>query len=248
MAGLDNPDIDVDLLYKINGYADSLPGWVSDAVTFLVEYGFAIGLVLAVLGTWFLVRSRAGSAQAVAGVSWALGAAGVSWLINQPISSFVARPRPFIDHPDLHVLVEGKTGWSFVSDHSAGAMAIAVGLLLVHRKIGIAAIVLAFVQGFGRVFTAVHYPTDVLAGFALATAVALLLSPLALYALTPLVRVLAGTRLLGWIAVGEDVRPDRDRDREQGSADGADGSGGEQGGDDGGGRHRARARRGVTAA
>ncbi|MFG2736919.1 phosphatase PAP2 family protein [Streptomyces harbinensis] len=241
MAGLDNPDIDVDLLYKINGYADSLPGWVADAVTFLVEYGFAIGLVLAVLGTWFLVRSRPGSAQAVAGVSWALGAAGVSYLINQPISSFVARPRPFIDHPDLHVLVQGKEGWSFVSDHSAGAMAIAVGLLLVHRRIGIAAIALAIVQGVGRVFTGVHYPTDVLGGFALATAVALLLSPLALYALTPLVRVMAGTRLFGWVAAGEDARPDAERE----PGDPVDG--GEPGGEDGGGRHRARARRGVGA-
>ena len=44
----------------------------------------------------------------------------------------------------------------------------------------------------------VHYPTDVIGGFALGTAVALLLAPLAMMLLTPLTTTIAGSRV-GWL-------------------------------------------------
>lgn len=53
-------------------------------------------------------------------------------------------------------------------------------------------------EGFCRVFMGVHYPTDVVGGFALGTAVALLLSPLASALLTPLTRGIG--RASGWVS------------------------------------------------
>jgi undecaprenyl-diphosphatase len=44
----------------------------------------------------------------------------------------------------------------------------------------------------------VHYPTDVVGGFALGTAVALLLAPLAMALLTPLVTAVGGSGA-GWL-------------------------------------------------
>ncbi|MDT0321113.1 phosphatase PAP2 family protein [Streptomyces millisiae] len=201
MVGLDNPDVELDILYEINGLAGRLPEWVRSLVSFVGEYGIPVGLVVLVGIGWLLVRRRPDAPAAVAGVLWAGGAAAVARLVNIPISEFVARPRPFVDHPDLDVLVEGKHGWSFVSDHASAAMAIAVALFLVHRVLGLIAFALALTQGFARVFVAVHYPTDVVGGFALGMAVALLLAPLAMAALTPLVRLLSNTRGLGWLAV-----------------------------------------------
>jgi undecaprenyl-diphosphatase len=135
-------------------------------------------------------------------VLWAPLAAAVGWLMNAPIRDLVARPRPFVDHPDVVVLLDGETGFSFVSDHATAAMAIAVSLLVVHRRLGLLALGVAALQGTARVLAGLHYPTDVAGGVALGTAVSLLLLPLALWALAPLVRRCARTPGLRWIAPG----------------------------------------------
>ncbi|RKN41840.1 phosphatase PAP2 family protein [Streptomyces hoynatensis] len=200
MAGLDNTDAELDVLYEFNDFAGRLPGWAARTASFLGETGLPLALVLLIVLAWFLVRRRPDAPTAVAGVLWAGPAAAVTWLVNMPIRDFVARPRPFVDHPDLEPLVDGKTGYSFVSDHAGIAMAIAVALFLVHRTLGLVAFALALCQGLARVLLAVHYPTDVIGGFALGTASALLFAPPAMAVLPPLVRAGARTRWLGWIA------------------------------------------------
>jgi undecaprenyl-diphosphatase len=138
-------------------------------------------------------------------------AAGIAVLVNVPIRGFVERPRPFLDHQGLEVLVRGKTDYSFVSDHATIVMALAVGLFVANRKFGLVALVLALFGGFIRVYMGVHYPTDVVGGFALGTAVALLLSPLAMALLTPLVQAVERSPRVGWLvrsrgrAEGEDT-------------------------------------------
>jgi undecaprenyl-diphosphatase len=122
-----------------------------------------------------------------AAIVWAPLAAGIAVLVNIPIRGFVERPRPFLEHKGLEVLVQGKTDFSFVSDHATVAMALAIGVFMANRKLGLLGIALAAVEGFCRVYMGVHYPTDVIGGFALGTAVALLLAPLALMVLTPVV-------------------------------------------------------------
>ncbi|MEW1724652.1 phosphatase PAP2 family protein [Streptomyces sp. NPDC093109] len=201
MAGLvlDGSNPDVSLLYDINGLAKDAPSWFDRTMEFTGEYGIMIALVLVVLCAWWSVR-RSGSAEdavtGVAGLLWAPLAAGVALLVNIPIRGFVERPRPFLDHKGLEVLVTGKTDYSFVSDHATMAMAIGAGVFIVHRRFGLFALGLALLEGFTRVYLGVHYPTDVIGGFALGTAVALLLTPLALALLTPLVSAVARTSRL----------------------------------------------------
>ncbi|MYT72348.1 MULTISPECIES: phosphatase PAP2 family protein [unclassified Streptomyces] len=189
-----NPD--VTLLYDINGLAADAPGWFDRTMEFVGEYGILLGLVLVVLWTWWGARKRDtldDAASSVAAVVWAPLAAAVAVLVNVPIRGFVERPRPFKDHDGLTVLVDGKTDFSFVSDHATLAMAMGAALFVAHRRLGFAAIGLAVLEGFCRVFMGVHYPTDVVGGFALGTAVALLLSPLASALITPLARVVGRT-------------------------------------------------------
>jgi undecaprenyl-diphosphatase len=219
MAGLaaDGVDPDVGLLYDINGLAKDAPTWLDRTMEFVGEYGIMLGLVLVVLWCWWSVRRR-GSAEdsvsAVAGLIWAPLAAGIALLVNIPIRGFVERPRPFLSHEGLEVLVAGKTDYSFVSDHATMAMAIGAGLFVANRRFGLAALGLAVAEGFCRVYMGVHYPTDVIGGFALGTAVALLLAPLALALLTPLVSAIAGSRHFGWLvrskraAAGGSLRPE----------------------------------------
>jgi undecaprenyl-diphosphatase len=135
----------------------------------------------------------------VAALVWAPLAAGVAVLVNVPIRGFVERPRPFVDHDGLEVLVDGKDDFSFVSDHATLTMAIAVALFVANRRFGLIGIGLALLEGFCRVYMGVHYPTDVVGGFALGTAVALLLSPVAMALLTPVVRAVEKSPRLGWL-------------------------------------------------
>ncbi|MFE5919903.1 phosphatase PAP2 family protein [Streptomyces sp. NPDC056468] len=189
MAGLaesgSNPD--VDLLFDINGLAKDAPRWFDRVMEYVGEYGLVLTMVLLVVWCWWSVRRRGDedAASSVAALVWAPLAAGIAVLVNVPIRGFVERPRPFRDHQGLEVLVSGKTDYSFVSDHATIAMALGVGLFVANRKFGLAGIGLALLEGFCRVYMGVHYPTDVIGGFALGTAVALLLSPPAMALLTP---------------------------------------------------------------
>ncbi|WP_405389505.1 phosphatase PAP2 family protein [Streptomyces sp. NBC_01102] len=202
MAGLalDGSNPDVSLLYDINGLAKAAPTWFDQAMGFVGEFGIMLGMVLVGLWCWWSVRRRGtteDSVTGVAGLVWAPLAAGIALIINIPIRGFVERPRPFNDHEGLEVLVAGKTDFSFVSDHATMAMAIGVGIFVANRKFGLYAIALALLEGFCRIYMGVHYPTDVIGGFALGTAVALLLAPLAMMMLTPLVGAVARAGSVG---------------------------------------------------
>ncbi|MFE6941698.1 phosphatase PAP2 family protein [Streptomyces chartreusis] len=203
MAGLaesgSNPD--VELLYDINGLAKDAPHWFDRVMGYVGEYGLLFVLILAVLWCWWSVRRRGAedAASSVAALVWAPLAAAVAVLVNVPIRGFVERPRPFKQHQGLEVLVSGKTDYSFVSDHATIAMALGVGLFVANRKFGLVGIGLALLEGFCRVYMGVHYPTDVVGGFALGTAVALLLSPLAMALLTPLMSAIERSPRGGWL-------------------------------------------------
>lgn len=229
MAGLadsgSNPD--VDLLYDINGLAKDAPHWFDRVMEFVGEWGLLLVMVLLVLWCWWGVRRRGGddAVHSVAALIWAPLAAAVAVLVNVPIRGFVERPRPFLDHQGLEVLIAGKSDYSFVSDHSTLMMAMAVGLFVANRKLGLIGIVLALLGGFCRVYMGVHYPTDVVGGFALGTAVALLLSPLAVAALTPVVRAVERSPRVGWL-----VRADHRSGGTRGKVlpEAADGAGAEE--------------------
>ncbi|MFI6686327.1 phosphatase PAP2 family protein [Streptomyces sp. NPDC050485] len=202
MAGLafDGANPDVSLLYDINGLAKHAPSWFDRVMAFIGEYGILLALVLTVLWCWWSVRrgeDRRSAVASVAGIVWGPLAAAIAVLVNIPIRGFVHRPRPFVDHQGLDVLIAGKSDFSFVSDHSTIAMAIGAGLFVANRKFGLIALGLALLEGFCRVYMGVHYPTDVVGGFALGTAVALLLAPLAQLLLTPVVAAVARSPRLG---------------------------------------------------
>ncbi|WP_371480097.1 phosphatase PAP2 family protein [Kitasatospora sp. NBC_00315] len=192
LADTGNPDLG--LLYAVNGLAESSPAWLDSTVSWIGEYGILLGLAALCLTGWLQARRRPDAPVAVAGLLWAPLAVALAELANLPIAAIVNRPRPFVDHTGLDVLVAGKEGThSFVSDHSTMSMGIAVALFLVNRRLGWIGGALALLQGFCRMFMGVHYPTDVIGGFALATAVVLLLAPIAMAVLVPLCHALTRT-------------------------------------------------------
>ena len=108
----------------------------------------------------------------------ALIAAGLSRTVTRLVPF---RPRPF-DAPGLHLdmplvsLFEAKGG-SFPSDHMALACALATGVFLVWRRVGLAlgAYALLFV-GLPRMYLGIHWATDVIGGAVLGIATTALLN------------------------------------------------------------------------
>lgn len=162
------------VLYKaLNGYAVGHDGFEDPMRLITVEAQFVF---MALLGALFVVggkwRSRNGRRGVVAAGFSALLALGVAHLITD----VWARPRPFEAHPgDAHLFVPASHDPSFPSDHATAAFAIAVALLLRHRKAGLLALGLAVAVSVSRVVVGTHYPSDVLAGAVLGGAAALFL-------------------------------------------------------------------------
>ena len=100
-------------------------------------------------------------------------------LCNIILQPLIGRRRPY-DYPLEHV---GKTmellgatphDFSFPSGHTIASFEAAVALTVRHKKLGAAALVLAVLIAFSRMYLYVHYPTDVLASVVLGSALAFL--------------------------------------------------------------------------
>lgn len=94
-------------------------------------------------------------------------AVGLSLVIGRGIQHFWFEARPWVDHPNTLQLIPHSADASFPSDHSLVAGAVAMVILLAWRWLGIVAVIVALLIGWGRVFVGVHYPGDVLAGLAI---------------------------------------------------------------------------------
>lgn len=105
--------------------------------------------------------------------SW-VAAVGGNGLLNRSLKALFQRDRPLHEHG---LVIE--SGWSFPSGHASGSVAIygMLAYLLVrstrpvwHLPIVLSAIGLVLLVGFSRVILQVHFFSDVIAGFASATA------------------------------------------------------------------------------
>ena len=83
---------------------------------------------------------------------------------NCLIKPLVARPRPFQQYADLVPLIAPPGEFSFPSGHSSSSFAAATALFMHHRKAGTAALILAALIAFSRLYVCVHFPSDVLCG------------------------------------------------------------------------------------
>lgn len=116
-----------------------------------------IWIVAAILCLIFKKTRKAGTCMAIALIL-------VLLISNLTLKPLIARPRPFILREEIELIISAPSGFSFPSGHTASSFAAATGLFIYHKKLGIAALIWAFLIAFSRLYMYVHYPTDVMAG------------------------------------------------------------------------------------
>lgn len=107
------------------------------------------------------------------GISVGVALLGSLLFNNMLIKNLVARTRPYRVIDTLTILIEEPGEFSFPSGHTSSSFAAAVVLfLLLPRKYGVPAMILACLIGISRLYVGVHYPTDVLGGMIMGTLLA----------------------------------------------------------------------------
>lgn len=92
-------------------------------------------------------------------------------IVHYVLKIVVGRPRPFYVDPTLMVngspvVYKLHPHTSFPSGHTSAAFAAAFLIIFSYKKSGIAAMSLACLIAFSRMYFGVHYPTDILGGIA----------------------------------------------------------------------------------
>ena len=165
--------------------------WLHLPMRLYAEYGVALFAGLLLL-SWWLAR-RHGDLHLVARALWAPVGVLLALWVNQFIAAAFAEPRPYAVLPHVTTLVSRSGDYSFPSDHAVMAGAVAAGIVLVHRRLGLAAAALAVLMACARVYVGAHFPLDVVAGLLVGVVIAVAASAVATRPLTSLVTVLART-------------------------------------------------------
>ena len=95
---------------------------------------------------------------------------GAVWLLavgmlvgNVCLKNFIARPRPCWLDSSVRLLIADPTDYSFPSGHTLSSVIGATILTKTDRRFGYAAIPLAALIAFSRLYLYAHFPSDVLA-------------------------------------------------------------------------------------
>jgi undecaprenyl-diphosphatase len=92
---------------------------------------------------------------------------------NLLLKNMVMRARPCQIDPTVALLVHIPSDYSFPSGHAMNAFTASTALCCNQKRYGIPALIIAALIAFSRLYNFVHFPTDVMFGALLGTAVAL---------------------------------------------------------------------------
>ncbi|QKS71179.1 phosphatase PAP2 family protein [Paenalkalicoccus suaedae] len=133
-------------------------------LTIIGEYG-AIWIIISVF-LFFLHRKKAlllGASLAITG------------FLSDQLKSMIARSRPPESVVGINSPISNPESYSFPSIHTSLSFTAAVMLHYFFPKLRIYIWPLAILTSFSRLYLTVHYPSDIVAGALIGTAIALLL-------------------------------------------------------------------------
>lgn len=153
--------LDQTLFLHINHFAQRTP-YLHSFFQFVANYEIVVFALLLLLG--YLLARKKSDLMAMSKAIWAAIGTVLAVGVNQPLVHLFHEQRPYVSLSNILVLAHRSSDFSFPSDHTVMAGAVAAGLFLASPLLGIIALLFAILLAFSRVYIGVHYPQDVIAG------------------------------------------------------------------------------------
>jgi len=150
-------NIDFYLFQQINNFAGQNL-WSDTLAIFFSQY---FGYILIFLLILFLIRNFRKYWLMV--VQAFIAAILARFVIVEIIRYVLPKPRPFVEN-HVNLLVDRVNQFAFPSGHAAFFFAIATVVYFYNKKAGILFFLAGFLISISRVFSGIHWPSDILAG------------------------------------------------------------------------------------
>lgn len=153
-------NIDWSILNAIQGIRCSFLDFILSKLTIIGEGGIC-WIIICVIMLFFKRTRKCGFSLAVCLVVCLI-------LGNCILKPLIARPRPYMLNPDLIINVPLSDSYSFPSGHTYSSIGSTVVIwYYLKYKWGVAAMLLALLISFSRIYFQMHFMTDIIGGILL---------------------------------------------------------------------------------